>query len=188
METRNSESCISEHKINVYLPKKKTTIGTCDFCIEDFLEILKNRAKNTKEGKTFLQLPTVSIGDYEVGLFIGQGAPAMVAGEVIRFENLQGSLSIRIAVCVKWDEHKSDGLKLTLKMAGDCGNQTFEKECELFTKTEQTEPWEIQMPKNINHLINAMINTGNKKLKMTLELKEEEIVTRQNEWIITKNR
>ena len=94
----------------------------------------------------------------------------------------------RIAVCVNWDEHKSDGLKLTLKVTGDCGNQTFEEECKLFTKTEQRSPWGIQMPKNIDHLINAMINTGNKKLKMTLELKEEEIVTRQNEWIITKNR
>ena len=175
METRNSESCISEHKINVYLPKKKTTIGTCDFCIEDFLEILKNRSKKILSEKTILQLPKVSIGDYEVGLCMGQGPPAI-------------DPVARIAVCVNWDEHKSDGLKLTLRVAGDCGNQTFEKECELFTKTEQRSPWEIQMPIDIDHLINAMINTGNKKLKMTLELKEEEIVTRQNEWIITKNR
>ena len=169
METRNSESCISEPNINFYLPKKKTLTGNCDVCIEDFLEVLKNEAENAKEKQNFLQFPEVSIGHYRVNL-----------GMRKVMDDDRECVGVNVSVYVP----RADLFikkRLTLRVSGVCGNRSFEKQGELSTMTESKN---LRLS-SINAFIENMKHSGNKKLKLqiTVDLKEEE-----REWIITKNR
>ena len=176
METRNSESCISEPNINFYLPKKKTLTGNCDVCIEDFLEVLKNEAENAKEKQNFLQFPEVSIGHYRVHL----GMVKVMENEPQRLNLPTECVGVNVSVYVP----RADLFikkRLTLRVSGVCGNRSFEKQGELSTMTESKN---LRLS-SINAFIENMKHSGNKtlKLQITVDLKEE-----LDEWIITKNR